>query len=195
VLSAAAVAAPSDEELACSLSEGSSCAFDALVRKYHRRVFGICYRMSGSAQESEDLVQETFLRVFRHRSTYQPGRRFVAWLDRICINVCLTHRERSRRQGPLTSLELDDTRRPATVVAGSMNQDPEARAGVSELIDSVHRITKTLSPPYRAALILRVFADLSYQEIAVALGCSIGTVMSRLNRARIALRNQLKDPS
>src|SRR5438874_2459869 len=99
-----AVAPPSDEDLASRLQAGYQSAFEVLVRRHHKRVRSLCYRMLGSANEAEDLAQETFLRVYRHRETYQAGRRFRTWLDRICMNVCLTHQERVRAQGPIVRL-------------------------------------------------------------------------------------------
>ncbi|MBI4859712.1 MAG: RNA polymerase sigma factor [Candidatus Riflebacteria bacterium] len=191
---AAAAAELPDEQLADLVSQGDRAAFDSLVRRHHRRVFSICYRMTGSAQEAEDMAQETFFRLYRHRESYQTGRRFKAWLDRICVNVCLTNQQRVRRLGPVVRLGQTDASSAAGIATSNPESlDPEARAGVSELIRSVQKIVTTLPTPYRAALVLRVFGGLSYQEIADALECSIGTVMSRINRARIQVRNHLKD--
>ena len=190
----AAVAQPTDEDLAGQLVAGDQVAFEALVRRHHKRVRSLCYRMTGSTAEAEDLSQETFLRVFRHRETYQVGRRFRVWLDRICMNVCLTHQERLRRVGPVVRLGDQAHTVPASALpGGAARQDPEARAGMNELVASVKKITAGLPAPYRAALVLRLFGGLSYQEISEVLGISIGTVMSRINRARIKVRNALED--
>jgi RNA polymerase sigma-70 factor (ECF subfamily) len=135
-----------------------------------------------------------FLRVFRHRESFQAGRSFRAWLDRICVNVCLTHREETRRRDALVSLVADE---PPAAAARSASDggrsDPENRAGAADLARSLGRILMTLPAPYRAALVLRAFGGLSYQEIAETLQCSIGTVMSRLNRARLRVQGQLAD--
>lgn len=190
---AAALSVP-DEDLAARLVAGDQEAFETLVRRHHRRVRSLCYRMTGSANEAEDLSQETFLRVYRHRETYQLGRRFRVWLDRICMNVCLTHQDRVRRLGPVVRLGEHDQSVPASALpGGAERQDPEARAQMNEMMASVKRVTQGLPGPYRAALVLRIFGGLSYQEIADVLGISMGTVMSRINRARIRVRNQLKD--
>lgn len=186
-------APPTDEELASQLVAGDQSAFEALVRRHHRRMRSLCFRMTGSATEAEDLSQETFLRVFRHRATYQAGRRFRTWLDRICMNVCLTYRESMKRTGPVVRLGDRDGSVPASVQPSGSSQDPEARAGMNELMARVTRATGDLPAPYRAALVLRIFGGLSYQEIADVLSCSIGTVMSRINRARIRVRAELKD--
>jgi RNA polymerase sigma-70 factor (ECF subfamily) len=194
VLEALATTGPSDDSLAALLASGDQPAFEALVRRHHRRVRSLCWRMTGSVDQADDLAQETFLRVHRYRDSYQPGRPFRVWLDRICMNVCLTHQERVKRLGPVVRLGETVAELPAHALpSGAERQDPEARAGMNELVTTVQNIMKTLPSPYRAVLVLRVFGGLSYQEIADVLSCSIGTVMSRLNRARAALRNRLKD--
>jgi RNA polymerase sigma-70 factor (ECF subfamily) len=186
---------PSDEELAEQLFKGNRRAFDTLVRRHHRRIQGICYRMCNSSADAEDLAQETFLRVYRHRESYQTGRRFRVWLDRICVNVCITHKERTRGRGRVVL--LGDTEPGVVAAQGPLHprqrHDPEARATFKDMMGRFEKVLATLAAPYRAALVLRVQSDLSYQEIAEVLGCSIGTVMSRLNRARIKVRNHLKD--
>ena len=190
----AAVAVASDEDLAARLVAGDQESFETLVRRHHRRVRSLCYRMTGTMNEAEDLSQETFLRVFRHRETYQVGRRFRVWLDRICMNVCLTHQEKLKRTGPVVRLGDTDQTLPASLSpGGAERQDPEARARMNEMMASVKKVTGSLPAQYRAALVLRIFGGLSYTEIAEVLGISMGTVMSRINRARVRVRNQLKD--
>lgn len=190
----AAVSAASDEDLAGRLVAGDQEAFEALVRRHHRRVRSLCYRMTGTMNEAEDLSQETFLRVFRHRETYQVGRRFRTWLDRICMNVCLTHQEKVKRVGPVVRMGDQTVEISAAALPGAAErQDPEARARMNETLAKVKEVTQELPAQYRAALVLRIFGGLSYQEIAEVLSISIGTVMSRINRARVRVRNQLKD--
>lgn len=180
-----------DEALASQLSAGDAGAFDALVRRHHKRVRSVCYRMTGSPHEADDLTQETFLRVFRHRDSYQPGRPFRVWLHRICVNVCLTHCQSQRRHGALVSLADSDRMEPLEPTPAARAADPEAQAGHNELVRSVHNALQDLAPGFRSALVLRLFGELSYLEIANALGCSIGTVMSRINRARLKIRDAL----
>lgn len=182
-----------DEELAERLGRGSTAAFEELVERHQRRIRTLCWRMTGLLQEVDDLAQETFLRVFRHRDAYQAGKPFHTWLKRICVNVCLTHRERERRHGPV--LELTDVERRATRggPGTAPPADPEATVSDAQAAHSVRRVLEALAEPFRTTLILRVFGGLSYQEIADELGCSPGTVMSRINRARIQVKTHLKD--
>lgn len=185
----------SDEELAERLAGGDQAAFAELVDRHQRRVRTLCWRMTGRGEEAEDLAQETFLRVFRHRDAYQPGRPFESWLKRICVNVCLTHQENVRRRGPVLALGDADAGpvAVAAAVAGARDRDPEAKAFASDAASKVQRVVQAVTEPYRTALVLRVFGGLSYQEIAAELGCSVGTVMSRLSRARALAKHLLED--
>ena len=178
-----------DEELARQLVGGDELAFEELVDRHQRRIRTLCWRISGSIEEAEDLTQETFLRVFRHRDAYQLDRPFHTWLKRICVNVCLTHRERQRRRGVV--LELNPKREDAA--ASARPADPQDQVVDAAAAHSVKQVIDLLSEPFRTTLVLRVFGGLSYQEIADELGCSLGTVMSRINRARLAVKTNLKD--
>ena len=178
-----------DEDLARLLAGGDAQAFEELVDRHQRRVRTLCYRLSGNLAEAEDLTQETFLRVFRHRDAYQPDRPFARWLKRICVNVCLTHRQRERpgRVVPLADVDAG----PMAARAGG-ERDPAAHAAEREAARAVQEVIRELPEPFRNTLVLRVFGELSYQEIAEELGCSPGTVMSRLARARALVREMLE---
>ena len=148
--------------------------------------------MTGATSEGDDLAQETFLRVFRHRDAYQAGKPFSTWLQRICVNVCLTHQERQKKRGPALDLDQAEERAARTGKSASP-ADPEAKVSAADAAHTVQRVLVALAEPFRTTLILRVFGNLSYQEIADELGCSLGTVMSRINRARIQVKTHLKD--
>lgn len=181
-----------DEVLAARVAAGDRQAFDSLVLRYHRRIRSICLRMSSSPEEAEDMSQETFLRMFKYASSYQKGRRFTSWLDRICVNVCLRRREQTKKED--RTVRMGD--REPEAAEGSATRaafDPESQARTSEIKRKLATALESVAAPYRAALVLRVVGELSYQEIADRLQCSIGTVMSRINRARTKLREQLKD--
>lgn len=185
-------AEPGDEILARRLREADdTAAYDALVRRYHRRIWGLCYRMMGNRQEAEDMVQETFLRLHRFRDKYRDGGNFRAWLDRICVNVCLTQKDQGKRRVAVSHQE-PMTLSPAAGSAEEARQNPEGRARITEILEQVERAMEGIPAVYRAALVLRAFGELTYPEIAAALGCSEGTVMSRINRARERLRERLR---
>lgn len=172
----AALKSPTDEELARDLSAGDLAAFDQLVERHQRRIRTLAFRLSGALSEVDDLTQETFLRVYRHRDAFQPERPFATWVTRICVNVCLTHRHRARRH-----VALERVPEPAAPAG-----DPAGALSVKQVLDA-------LAEPFRTTLILRVFGGLSYEEIAAEMTCSLGTVMSRLSRARAQVREQLEE--
>lgn len=187
-------AAPlSDEELARSFVAGDPQAFDLVVDRHAARVRAVAYRITGSVAESEDLAQEVFLRVYRHRETYRADRPFKTWLDRICVNVCLTHQKKLQLAGGLGRPAAYDEGAGAQTAPGAAEPlSPEAHASHRDSERTVERVLRALAEPFRTTLVLRVFGGLSYQEIADALGCSLGTVMSRVNRARNQIRDRLK---
>lgn len=157
-------------------------AFNQLVVRYQHRIYGLAYRMTGSPSDAHDLAQDTFMRAFRHLSTFQQGRPFAPWLYRIAINLCLDHRQ---RQAP--TISLDDYDLP------HQEPSPEVRAIQREARQRVHKAILSLSPKYRAVIILRHLEDLSYEEIATALDLPLNTVRTHLFRAREALRKALRD--
>ncbi|GGC69410.1 RNA polymerase sigma factor SigE [Hoyosella rhizosphaerae] len=160
-------------------------SWDELVREHADRVYRLAYRLSGNAHDAEDLTQETFIRVFRSLSSYQPGT-FEGWLHRITTNLFLDMvRRRSRIR--MESLPEDYDRVP------SDTPDPEQIFHDARLDPHLQRALDTLAPEYRAAVVLCDVEGLSYEEIASTLGVKLGTVRSRIHRGRQALRGSLKD--
>lgn len=188
------VAPGADEELAARLVAGEREAFEALVDRHAQRVRLLCWRITGSHRDTEDLTQEVFLRVFRHRDTYRSDRPFRQWLNRICVNVCLTFQKRQRlADASVRLVGLDEALGAAEAPPGPSPSSPEARAAMADSLRSVQAVLARLAEPFRTTLVLRVIGELSYQEIADSLGISIGTVMSRVNRARNLVKDRLKD--
>jgi RNA polymerase sigma-70 factor (ECF subfamily) len=183
----------SDEELARSFVAGDPRAFEQVVDRHAPRVRAVAYRITGSVAESEDLAQEVFLRVYRHRESYRADRPFKAWLDRICVNVCLTHQKRMQLAGGLARpAAYDETIAAHGAPGAAAPLSPEAHASHRDSERTVEKVLKALAEPFRTTLVLRVFGGLTYQEIADSLGCSLGTVMSRVSRARNQIRDRLK---
>lgn len=177
-----------DEDLLRRVCAGDAAAFAALVDRHQRRVRLLCWRITGSFDEAQDLTQEVWVRVHHHRASYQPGKPLTAWLQRIAVNVCLTFNERMRRRLPVCALEEDEDT-PVLAPAADPAQLFAEAAGA----DGVQRVVERLAEPFRTTFVLRVFGELTYQEIANELNCSLGTVMSRINRARQHLKSHLKD--
>lgn len=171
---------------------GDERALDELVARYERRVYNLCYRMSGNADDASDLAQEAFVRAYAALPSFRGQSSFSTWLYRIATNVCLDELRR-RGRAPVRSLD-----QPTPVEDGRLvPQTADPAAGPSEEVERAELRAAVLSgiaalqPDHRAVLVLRDLQGLSYEEIAAALGCSLGTVKSRLNRARFALKERL----
>jgi RNA polymerase sigma-70 factor (ECF subfamily) len=160
-------------------------SWEDIVRDHSARVYRLAYRLTGNKHDAEDLTQEVFVRVFRSLSSYAPGT-FEGWLHRITTNLFLDG-VRRRRRIRIDAIGDDAERHVAT---GEL-QDPERGFEHANLDVDVQRALGELSPEYRAAVVLCDIEGLSYEEIAVTLGIKLGTVRSRIHRARAQLRRSL----
>jgi RNA polymerase sigma-70 factor (ECF subfamily) len=161
-------------------------SWEEIVREHSARVYRLAYRLTGNQHDAEDLTQEVFVRVFRSLSTYTPGT-FEGWLHRITTNLFLDQvRRRARIRMDVMGDEAD---RYATAEGRST---PERAFEHEHLDNDVQRALDELPPEYRAAVVLCDIEGLSYQEIAVTLGIKLGTVRSRIHRARARLRVSLE---
>ncbi|MCX6020214.1 MAG: sigma-70 family RNA polymerase sigma factor [Chloroflexi bacterium] len=158
-------------------------AFSEVVTRYQDRIFNYTYRMTGSREDAQDLAQETFLRVYLHLDTFRVEERFSPWIYRIATNLSLNHLKRRKRNLPLLPEALD-LEQP-----GSPDSALEAREERLALQAAI----LTLPEHYRAVIVLRHVEELSYDEIAQVLDLPLGTVKTRLFRARELLQKELKD--
>ncbi len=166
-----------DERLAGRAATGDRRAFDALVTRHRGAVYRMCWSATGNHADADDAAQETFLRVFRSLSSYDPERPFLPWLRRIAWNCGLSVRRDGQAGLPKVSgEELPD---PADPAGG-----PEDAASGNEEKRRVAEAMAGLPAELRTVLVLRAVEGLSYAEIAEAAGIPAGTVMSRLSRAR-----------
>jgi RNA polymerase sigma-70 factor, ECF subfamily len=170
--------------LARRAQSGDQTAFGVLVQRYSGAVFNQAYRMLGDSHEAEDVVQEVMLRAYRRLDSFDPSRRFVTWLLTIGSNYCID-RLRRRRMSWLT---LDDVAFWLT----SAEPGPEHLALADERRAAVQRALQRLPETYRGVTVLRYWHDLSYLEIAEALGLTEATVKTRLHRARKLLEQGLR---
>ena len=165
----------SDEELMQALGGGELAAFDALFRRHYETVRTLCARVAASDAAGDDLAQETFLRVLRHRATFRGDARFTTWIYRIARNVCLeqiARQARDRRIAERWSAEA------ATVSAEDRSDDTEILAAAM----------RSLTAEQREVLVLCRYHDLAFGEIGEILGCSAGAARVRAHRALMALR-------
>ncbi len=167
-------------------------AIEALFELYHRRVYGLLYRLTGSRDSAEDLLQETFLRLVRHIASYDHAGRFEAWLFRIAANLARDHARRHRRRGPTASLDAEsDGVGPLDRLACECS-DPADGLVAAEARQALGQALEALSPQDREILMLRHYGELSFQEIAELLGIPLGTALARAHRALKRLRQQFE---
>ena len=165
---------------------GDRKAFECLVRAYQSAVYNLCYRMLGSAGEGEDAAQETFVRMYTHLRSYDPGQRLSTWILSIASHHCID-RLRKRK---ISWLSLDAMGEAAQVSSETSHAE-QVLINDSDRRE-VMRLLGGLPADYRMAIVLRYWQDLSYEEIARVTGASEAAVKSRLHRARQAMARQLR---
>ncbi len=163
--------------------------FERVVTCYQRRAFIAALGFLGNPEDAREASQEAFARAFRALDSYDPDRPFYPWFHRILRNLCLNRIER-RRRAPVASDELERVGTSPTTLLG---RSPETAAIDDESQLRVQRAIENLSVQHREIITMRHYQDLSYEEMAEALGVPVGTVMSRLYRARAALRTTLSE--
>ena len=182
--------------LAARCVGGDNTAWEALVRREQRRVYGLCYRFTGSAADAEDLTQDVFLKVYRNLQSFDPARASLdVWLTALTRNLLVDHYRRSRLERASDS--LDEPLGEGNEAATRAERLPDPRgsqeqhvAGL-ELRSRVQAALARVTPELREAVILRDLQDLDYREIAEVLGIPQGTVKSRISRGRAELARLL----
>ena len=177
-----------DELLIRRAQRGDADAFEQLLLEHQKNVYNVCYRMAGNPDDAMDLSQETFLRAWRCLDQYQFASAFSTWLYRLCSNICIDFLRRRRRQQtvPLTFEDADGEEQ--TYAVPDAQPLPEEQVELKLTRETLAAAMAQLLPEHRAVLQLRVVNEMSYEQIADVLDIQIGTVKSRLSRAR----NQLK---
>lgn len=181
-------AGPSDDALIAASQKGDQRAFGELVRRYQRAVYRVAYALTRSASDADDLAQETFVRAWGAIGRFDLGQPPYPWLARICTNQAFSL-FRSRKRRPETPLEplLEAGRQWGT------DDDPADHTARNEHDAKLRECFAELAPEHQAVLALRVMQDLSYDEIARSLNVPVGTVMSRLSRARTELKRRMQE--
>ncbi|MCB9915341.1 MAG: RNA polymerase sigma factor [Planctomycetes bacterium] len=172
---------------------GDQGAFTELVARLRARAFRVAHSLVGSREDAMDLAQETFLKVFRARDTFRDGEPFLPWFHRILRNTCFSHlRQKGRlKQVSVSAMSAEDDDADYELIDEGAPQ-PGDRLVAEERAAAFHEGLRQLSAKDREILVLRHEEDLSYREIADALGIPQGTVMSRLFHARRRLRERLR---
>lgn len=183
-----------DEHLVEQFLQGNNGAFEEIVIRYEQKVFQLAYRLSGNTDDASDLAQEAFIKVYRYIGQWRGQAAFSTWLYRIVTNTFLDDM-RKRRRRPLVAVSLDATipTEDGEVLRefSSNEADPEQEYLRRELQQVVQAALAELAPDYRVVLTLRDIQGHTYEEIAAITELNLGTVKSRISRARTALRKKL----
>ncbi len=178
------------EEAVRRFLEGDHEAFEVLVNQWKTRVYNLAWRFLGNREDAQDVVQETFLSVFRSIRTLREPKSFSTWLYRIAINHCRAH---WRLQNPDLSLDDhvpsadgDDKELPGAEIVGRLDRDS------LETVDLIRKALTGLSEDHRSAIILKEYIGLSLEEVAAVMGCPLSTAKSRLYHGLRSVQRNLK---
>jgi len=171
---------------------GDAEAWEQLVRQHSRRIYNICYRFTGSAENADDLAQEVFIKIYRTLTSFDPDRgAFTTWVTTMTRNLLVDHFRKTKQERATDSLDagLGDEDDSATLGDRIQDAAPSAddRIQRRETQEMVQKAIQKLSPELREAVILRDLQDMDYKDIASALKVPEGTVKSRINRGRMEL--------
>jgi RNA polymerase sigma-70 factor (ECF subfamily) len=183
-------------ELVQKFKDGDERAFDELVLMFHGQIFGFAYRLLNRYEDAEDAAQEIFVKVYRSIGRFRGDAGFSTWLYAIAVNTCRSRMRKTKRR---LSFEVrmadrpgagdDDMAEPVAVDQGAL---PDKSLEMKELSRDVARVVADLPADFATVMVMRDIQDMTYDEISAALGCSMGTVKSRLCRARVMARDKLK---
>ena len=182
--------------LVTKAQRGDVDAFAQLVDDHQNTIFGIIYRMCGGGEELQDLGQEVFVRAFQAigKFQYRDPASFRTWLCRIAVNVCINELRRRRRRKRVEASSLDEMVQTENGeverLVPDYSQIPHEVAEQNELQRRVHAVLEQLSAHHRAVLVMVDIEGLSYEEAAQSMSCSLGTLKSRLSRARAAFKSK-----
>jgi RNA polymerase sigma-70 factor (ECF subfamily) len=180
-----------DQKLVNRVQKGDRSAFDLLVVKYQNKIASIVSRYVDDINEISDVTQEVFIKAYRGIQNFRGDSAFYTWLFRIALNVAKNHIARQRKLAG--NLSVDDKDTSELIAESWKNLDtPDRLIGRSELAEGIQNALSVMPEELSVALMLREFEGLSYEEIAKVMECPVGTVRSRIFRARELLDNTIK---
>lgn len=181
-----------DLELVRRVQRGDGAAFDLLVRKYQHRIVALIGRYVHDWSECQDVAQETFLRAYRAMGNFRGDAQFYTWLHRIAVNTAKNHLVAHNRRPPTDDIDASDAEQYESGIRLRDTDTPERELMRQELERTVMKAVEALPEELRVAITLREVDGLSYEEIAQKMDCPIGTVRSRIFRAREAIDVELR---
>lgn len=179
-----------DEDLIFAFQEGEMLAFEEIVRRYKDSLMNFVFRFLGDMSESEDIVQETFLRVFRNKSAYKKIAKFSTWIYTIAGNLAKTELRKRKKRNLYSVSDIGYDDKDFEISDETLSPESETNTSMSEEI--IQKEIQQLSPKFREVIVLRDIQELSYEEISKIIKVPLGTVKSRVNRARLRLQDKLK---
>jgi RNA polymerase sigma factor (sigma-70 family) len=181
-----------DEQLMQQLQAGREDAFNLIVKRYQTRLYNFLFRYTRNHEDTEDLVQETFFRVYRSRNSYEPIARFSTWLFTIAGNLMRTqYRKKSRMQ--TWSIDDDDQEYGSYYELPSTEVTPDEQTHTEMTVNLINEAFGSMAGEYSELLDLRENKEMSYEEIAEAVNLPMGTVKSRINRGRQKMQNMMRN--
>ena len=182
-----------DQQLVERVQRGDKRAFELLVTKYQRRIFRLLSRMIRDPAEIEDVAQEAFVKAYRALTNFRGESAFYTWLYRIAINTAKNHLVSQGRRVPTTTTnDVEDAEGFEDAALLREVATPDSMLQSRQVAEAVNRAIEKLPEELRTAIVLRELEGLSYEEIAETMACPIGTVRSRIFRAREAIANELR---
>jgi RNA polymerase sigma-70 factor (ECF subfamily) len=181
---------PDDLKLIIDFHKGNVSAFESIVLNYQDRIYNLCLYMLGNRHDAEDAAQDTFLKAYRSLNDFKPNASLYTWLYRIAVNTCIDHKRKPFFE---SIFRRSDTGEDMVIEHPSDLPSPEKEYESKQIQVAIQKALRKLSPKLRAVIVLKEMDGLSYEEIADTLDVSIGTVKSRISRARDELRILLKD--
>ncbi len=179
---------PEETDLISRCQQGDQEALKGIFEKYQKKVYGIAYGVVRQREEALDIVQEVFIKLFRSIKNFKGRSQFYTYLYRMTMNTAIDHARKTAKQS-MSSLDEEGSFQPSD----EPEKGPERVLLQKELEERVKMAMEKLPAEQRAAIVLKDVEGLSYQEMAEAMGCSIGTVMSRLHYGRKRMQELLKD--
>ena len=184
------------EELVRRVQRGDAAAFDGIVAEYQHRIFNMAYRMLNHYEEAADITQEIFVQAYRSIAGYRGDSSFSTWLHAVAANMCRNRIRRLRRLSVFSAIPVEETADPdadmPAVQAVAADPSPSETAERNEVRRILLECLAELPEEFGTVVVMRDVQGLTYEEIVAALGCSMGTVKSRLSRGRMMVKDKMR---
>ncbi len=180
----------SDRELVARCQAGDEPAFDELVLRHQQRAMNVAYQLLRNHEDATEVAQDAFVRIYRGINEFRGECEFTTWLHQIVVNLARNKHRWWKRRAREKTVPMDD---PSALPLAGTTDPPDVEAAKAEFVETISAKMEELPRRYRAVLVLRNVENMSYDKIAVALDCSVGTVKSRIARARDQLRVMMSE--